>query len=130
MKNLKTKLAKRFHAEAIAAGHNAGQVETIAAALDEGRMKIGDARMVAAMTADWSAATIADLAADASVPGSPAAIANAEAADESALLSSMASMHGKALGLDKQGNPALVENTASLATGNALLDNMRRRHAR
>ncbi|SOE18841.1 hypothetical protein SAMN05877838_3785 [Hoeflea halophila] len=130
MKNLKTKLAKRFHAEAIAAGHNAGQVETISAALDEGRMKIADARMVAAMTADWTAATLSDLQLDASVPGSPAAVANAEAADEKALLSQMAAMHGKALGVDKHGNPALVENTASLATGNSLIDNMRRRHAK
>lgn len=130
MKSLKTKLAKRFHAEAITAGHNAGQVETIAAAIDEGRMRIADARMVAAMTADWSAATIADLAADASIPGSPAAIANEQAADETALLSQMAAMHGKALGIDKQGNPALVENTAGLATGNQLLDNMRRKIAR
>lgn len=129
MKNLKTKLAKRFHAEAIAAGNNAGQVETIAAALDEGRMKISDARMVAAMTADWTAATIADLAADASVPGSPAAAAAAVEADESLLLKKMAQMNGGALGADANGEPVIVRADSAAGEG-MLAAQMRRRHAR
>ncbi|MCC2099370.1 MAG: hypothetical protein KDJ29_20940 [Hyphomicrobiales bacterium] len=128
MKNLKTKIAKRFHAEAIAAGHNAEQTETLAAAIDQGRMRIADARLAVNLTADWHEATIADLAADAGIAGSPAHAAAQVVADEDALLKGMAAMHGKALGKDKQGNPALVENAA--LTGNALIDNMRELHAR
>ncbi len=128
--NPRTKLAARLMGEMQTAGLAPDLADTLVKAADEGRLRAADCRLALSLVADWSAATLSDLQSDASVPGSPGHAAAVQAADESALLTTMAAMHGKALGVDKQGNPALVENTASLATGNALLDNMRRRHAR
>lgn len=121
--NLKTKLAARFLAENGGASANE-QIAMLAAAIDEGRMAIGQARMTAAMIDDWSAATLSMVQEDTHA----AAAAEAEAS-ENVLINRMAAQHGGKVERDAHGQPRFVPMDEPSAAESVLVKNMRKRHA-
>ncbi|KJS13698.1 MAG: hypothetical protein VR78_11035 [Hoeflea sp. BRH_c9] len=120
---LKTKLATRFLAENGGASAN-DQITMLAAALDQGRMSIGQARMTAGLIDDWSAATLKEIGDD------TFAAAEAEAAAaENVLTNRMAASHGGTVEPDAHGTPRFVPLDAPATAESVLVDRMRKAHA-
>ena len=119
---MKTKLAARFLAENGGASAN-DQIAMLAAALDQGRMAIGQARMTASMIDDWSSATLSMVQEDTHA----AAAAEAEAS-ENVLIARMAAQHGGTVEPDAHGEARFVPVDAPAAES-VLVKRMRKAHA-